>query len=80
METLQIRDAKANLSAVIASAERGHPTVITRHGHPTAMVVPIEAGRRLYPMDASSIAAHLLAMPGPLETERDSTPLRDIDL
>lgn len=80
METLQIRDAKAGLSAVVAAAEQGRPTVITRHGHPSAMVVPIDVGRRLYPLDTPSLAAHLLAIPEPLETGRDVTPLRDIDL
>lgn len=80
METLQIRQAKAGLSAVVAAAERGHPTIITRHGHPSAMVVPIEAGKRLYPIDAHSLAAHLLAIPGPLETERDHNVPREIDL
>ncbi len=80
METLQIRDAKAGLSAVVAAAEKGRPTIITRHGHPSAMVVPMEAGRRLYPVDTPSLAAHLLAIPDSLETQRDTTPLRGIDL
>lgn len=80
METMQIRDAKAGLSAVVAAAERGRPTIITRHGHASAMVVPIEAGRRLYPLDTPSLAAHLLALPEALETERDATPLRSADL
>jgi len=80
METLQIREAKASLSAVVAAAERGRPTIITRHGHPSAMVVPIEAGQRLYPAHVPSLAAHLLAIPELLETERDPAPLREIDL
>lgn len=80
METLQIRDAKAGLSAVVAAAEQGLPTLITRHGHPAAMVVPIDAGRRLYPLDTPSLAAYLLAIPEPVDTERDATPLRGIDL
>ena len=80
METLQIRDAKAGLSAVVAAAEKGRPTIITRHGHPSAMVVPMEVGRRLYPVDTPSLAAHLLAIPESLEAERDMTPLRGIDL
>jgi len=80
METLQIRDAKASLSAVVAAAERGRPTLITRHGHPSAMVVPVEAGQRLYPLDTPSLAAYLLTMPEPIEIVRDDTPLRDTDL
>lgn len=81
METLQIRDAKASLSAVVAAAERGRPTIITRHGHPSAMVVPIEAGQRLYPINVASLASHLLAIPQPLlQIERDPSGLREITL
>lgn len=80
MDTLQIRDAKASLSSVIAAAEQGRPTVITRHGRPSAMVVPIEAGRRLYPVDVPSFADYLLSIPEALDAERDQSPLRDIEL
>jgi prevent-host-death family protein len=80
MQTLQLREAKASLSAVVASAERGLPTLITRHGHPSAMVVPIEDGRRLYPLDAPSLAAHLLAIPEQILTTRDTSALRSVEL
>ena len=80
MQTLQLREAKASLSAVVASAERGQPTIITRHGHPSAMVVPIEEGKRLYPLDTPSLAAHLLAIPEQIFIARDGSPLRTVDL
>lgn len=82
MNTLQIRDAKAGLSAVIAAAESGRPTLITRHGRPSAMVVPVDEGRRLYPADASGFADHLLALPasGGLKIRRNTKPLRNIAL
>lgn len=80
MQTMQLREAKASLSAVVASAERGQPTIITRHGHPSAMVVPIADGKRLYPLNAPSLATHLLSIPEPLGTERDDSPLRSVDL
>lgn len=81
MKTLQIRDAKAGFSGIISEAEKGRPTLITKHGQPTAMVVPVEEGRRLYPETARSLADYLLAMPSPaIETERNTAPLRDIDL
>ena len=35
MHTVQVRDAKARLSALIEAAERGEPTTITRHGRPS---------------------------------------------
>lgn len=80
METLQIREVKASLSAVVAAAEKGRPTIISRHGHPCAMIVPIADGKRLYPLDASNLASYLLAIPELLVTERNTTPLRSIDL
>lgn len=79
MQILQLREAKASLSAVVASAERGQPTIITRHGHPSAMVVPIEQGMRLFPSVAPSLAAHLLAIPEAVATRRSSrSPVRPI--
>jgi antitoxin Phd len=80
VNTLQIRDAKATFSSIVAAAEQGHPTLITRHGQPSAMIVPVEAGQRLYPIAIPSLAEYLIGMPEALETERDTTPLRDVDL
>ena len=78
MEILQILEAKARLSAVVTVAEQGRPTVITRHGHPCAMVVSIEMGRRLYLLEIPNFAAYLLTIPEALETERDTTDLPDV--
>lgn len=80
METLQIREAKASFSAVVAAAEKGRPTIISRHGRPCAMIVPIADGKRLYPLEAANLASYLLGIPESFDTERDTTPLRDIDL
>ena len=79
METLQIREAKASFSALVAAAENGRPTLVSRHGHPAAMIVPVAGGARLYPLEMPNLANYLLALPEPLETERDATPLRGID-
>ena len=83
MKTMQLRDVKAQLSAVVEEAEAGEPVTITKHGTPVAMVVPIDEGRKLYPeKPKKSFAEHLLAFPGgiDLELERDHTPPREIDL
>ncbi len=80
MESIQIRDAKAKFSALIEAAERGQPTIITRHGRPAAVVVPVEDARRLYPHEASSFVELLLSFPGGVEFERDRTPPREVDL
>ncbi len=47
MNQIQLRDAKATLSAVIDQALRGEPSVITRHGRPEAVVVSHEEWQRL---------------------------------
>ncbi len=45
METLQIRDAKASFSALVAAAEKRHPTLVSRHGQPCAMTCLCQMGR-----------------------------------
>ena len=79
MEILQIREAKASFSALVAAAEKGRPTLVSRHGRPCAMIVPVAEGARLYPMEMPNLANYLLSLPDPLETERDTTPLRGMD-
>lgn len=80
VQVVQIRDAKAGFSALVAAAEGGEPTTISRHGKPCAMVVPFEDGQRLYATAKPNLASYLLGMPEPLETERDPTPLRALAL
>lgn len=84
METVQIREAKASFSALVAAAERGRPTLVSRHGQPCAMIVPVADGARLYPMEMPNLATYLLALPeawdaAPFQIERDTTPLRELD-
>jgi prevent-host-death family protein len=87
METLQIREAKASFSALVAAAEKGRPTLVSRHGQPCAMIVPVADGARLYPLDMPNLANYLLTLPEPFDadtrgdfvTVRDSTPLRGVD-
>lgn len=47
MNEIQLRTAKATLSAVIDKARDGEPSVITRHGKPEAVVVRFEDRKRL---------------------------------
>ncbi len=80
MNTLHLREAKATFSAVVEAAERGEATVVTKHGRPAAMVVPVEEGRRLFADVRPSFASLLMAIPHELQTERDPSPVRDVDL
>jgi antitoxin Phd len=47
MKEIQLRDAKANLSAVLDQALQGEPVVITRRGKKQAVVVSYEEWQRL---------------------------------
>jgi antitoxin Phd len=77
MREIQLKDAKANLSAVVDQAARGGPSVITRHGKPEAVVLGFADWQRLSRVPSFG----RLLMSAPLEPddlpERDRTPLRD---
>ena len=47
MQVIQLRDAKATLSAVVDQARQGEPSIITRHGRPEAVVISFEEWQRL---------------------------------
>lgn len=47
MREVQLRDAKAGLSALVTEARDGTPSVITRHGRPEAVVIGFEEWQRL---------------------------------
>jgi len=79
VKTLQLRDAKASFSAVVSAAERGEATTITKHGKPAAVVIPIGDARALYRAERPSFASLLMAIPEPIDVERDQTPMREID-
>lgn len=80
MNTVQLREAKAILSALVDAAERGEPTTITRHGNPAAMIVPIEAGRQLYAGEKPNLIDYLMSMPVDLPLRRDQSRPRPVDL
>lgn len=77
MRKVQLRDAKAALSAVVDDAVRGNASVITRHGKPAAVILGFEEWERLSRVPSFG----RLLMSAPLQPadlpERDETPLRD---
>lgn len=79
MKTMQVREAKASFSALVEAAEKGEPTIITKHGKPTAMVVPIDEARKLYPDRNDAFIDFLLTYPGGVELERNQSSLRDFE-
>jgi prevent-host-death family protein len=80
MREIQLRDAKASLSAVVDEAMRGKPAVITRHGKRQVVVVSYEEWERLSAIP--SFGGLLTA--APLTTDglpgRNSSPLRKSDI
>ena len=79
MQEIQLRDAKATLSAVIDQARQGEPSIITRHGRPEAVLLSFEEWQRLSRVPSFG----RLLMETPLEPE-DLPPrqdgLRDVGL
>jgi prevent-host-death family protein len=80
MREIQLRDAKASLSAVVDEAMRGKPAVITRHGKRQAVVVSYEEWERL--SSVPSFGRLLMAAPSTAEDlpNRNKSPLRKSDL
>lgn len=80
MKEIQLKDAKAKLSAVVDDALRGKPSLITRHGKPQAVVLAFEDWLKL---SAVPSFAQLLTS-APLDEDgvpaRDPTPMRDAGL
>jgi prevent-host-death family protein len=62
MKEIQLREAKATLSAVVEAAQNGEPTTITKRGRPAAVVVSHEEWTKLKTR-APSFADLLLAVP-----------------
>ena len=80
MREIQLRDAKASLSAVVDEAMQGRPAIITRHGKRQVVVVSYEEWERL-----SSVPTFgRLLMAAPLTPDdlprRNKSSLRKTDL
>ncbi len=80
MREIQLRDAKANLSAVVDEAMDGKPSVITRHGKRQAVVLSYAEWERL--SHVPSFGRLLMAAPLTSDDlpERNASPARTVDL
>ena len=80
IQQIQLRDAKAKLSALVEGAAEGETAIITRHGKPRAVLVGIDEWDRL--RSVPSFGRLLLSAPvedGDL-APRDTSPLRSTEL
>lgn len=78
MKEIQLKDAKATLSAVVDQVVAGEPAVITRHGRKEAVLISFKEWQRI--SKVPSFADLLLAFPGEPDDipERSRRPLRKI--
>lgn len=80
MRRIQLKDAKATLSAVVDEAARGQAAVITRHGKPEAVVLGFQEWERL----AKVPTFGQLLMSAPIKAgdlpRRNRSPVRRIKL
>lgn len=66
MNTVNLADAKAHLSELVAQAESGEPVCITRRGKPVARLSSVERQQR--PISLSLLKALTDSMPKQAET------------
>lgn len=78
MKKIQLKDAKANLSAVVDDAVKGKFSVITRHGKREAVIVSFEEWERV--SDIPSFGRLLMAAPAEIEIERSKSPARTAEV
>jgi antitoxin Phd len=71
MREIQLRDAKASLSAVVDEAVQGKPAIITRHGKREVVVISYKEWERL--SHVPSFGRLLMAAP----LTEDDLPSRD---
>lgn len=80
MKSMQVREAKAGFSALVEAAENGEPTIITKHGKPAAVVIPVSDADRLYAKPKPNLGPFLMSFPGGTEFDRNDSPMREFDL
>ena len=80
MQTVQLREAKSRLSALVEDATQGGTAIITRHGRPSAVILGIDESNRLRTVPS---LGQLLCSSGLEDGDlppRDTNPPRDITL
>jgi len=80
MRRIQLKDAKANLSAVVDEAIQGKPAVITRHGKPEAVVLGFADWERLSRVPSFGRLLMSLPLEAQLRPQRNRAPMRDSGL
>jgi antitoxin Phd len=82
METWQLQNAKAHLSELVKKATSGEPQEITLRGNPAVVVLSIQQYKKLKrPKQKLTEFLRQSPLAGiTINTERDKTSMRDIEL
>ncbi len=80
MLKVQLRDAKARLSALVEGAAHGEAAVITRHGKPRAVILGVDEWNRLRRVPSFGRLLLSSTLEDGVLPPRDMSPPRDIEL
>ena len=80
MRTVQLREAKATLLALVEGAAKGDAAVITRRGQPRAVLVGLDEWNRLSQVPSFGRLLATSGLEGGDVAPRDTSPLRDAGL
>jgi prevent-host-death family protein len=75
---MQLREAKAKLSALVEAAERGETTIVTKNGRPAARIGPIEDASRTKPDKKPNFAEWLMSIPHEIPIRRNRSRARSV--
>lgn len=78
MKTMQLREAKAKLSAVVEAAENGETTIVTKNGRPAARIGPVEEAGSVQPKNKPNFADWLMSMPHDIPIRRNRSRARSV--
>jgi prevent-host-death family protein len=78
MKTMQLRDAKAKLSALVEAAENGETTIVTKHGRPAAVVAPFDKALQNSSGRKPDFAEWLMSMPHDIPIRRNRSRARSV--
>ncbi|NVO17967.1 MAG: type II toxin-antitoxin system Phd/YefM family antitoxin [Rhodoplanes sp.] len=70
MKFVPAQDAADLLPSLVTAAEHGEPTTIMRDGKAVAVLVPVDAARKLYPDEKRDFLAFLKEFPGGADFDR----------
>ena len=80
MRRVQLREAKARLSALVDGAARGESAIITRHGKPRAVILGIDEWNRLRAVPSFGRLLLASELEDGALPPRDTAPPRDAPL